>query len=51
MLFRSSRIRDEDAEYFPPMAFPMDEANEDSQSNVFDLGWARRKANSRYANV
>ncbi len=46
----ASRIRDEGCECYPPMAFPIDEADED-HSNVFDLGWARRKANSRYANV
>lgn len=45
----ASRIRDEKAECYPPVSFPMDEDRED---NVVEMNmWSRAKAQSRYANV
>lgn len=60
MLDAASRIRDEKCEAFHPQEFPYDEGGDEwedgsgnrSGGNVLNLGdWARRKENSRYANV
>jgi len=46
----ASRVKDEEAEVYPPVAFPMEEADEDS--NVVAINtWALKKANSRFANL
>jgi predicted phage terminase large subunit-like protein len=44
-----ARIKDDDADCYAPVAFPVDE---DTDNKVIDINrWAEAKANSRYANV
>lgn len=49
MLDAAARIRDDVVEAYPPMAFPKEEEDEDSNVVVMN-SWAQRKANSRFAN-
>jgi len=52
MLDAASRVRDDEVEAYPPMGFPTEDGDEEQGDNLVDLGaWARRKANSRFANV
>jgi predicted phage terminase large subunit-like protein len=51
MLDAASRLKDDKVEAYAPMEFPMDGDEEEGRSNVIDMSWGRRKANSRFANV
>jgi predicted phage terminase large subunit-like protein len=46
----ASRVKDEKAEVYPPMAFPNEEQDEDDNVVVMNT-WAQRKANSKWANM